>query len=126
MTEITELAKTTISTDDVPPNERLEYLMGLPPARLRWALLNAADRAGTKGVQSDFDRLAFWLMQALGSIGETAVATDLKKVRDDAKGDVEYLIPVVVEFLNESERPHVNGDKSDEERNAHSGKDGVL
>ena len=100
MSESQRLEQTTISVDDIPPDEREEYLTGLPPARLKWAMFDAADRASTNGAKSEFDSLAFWLLQCLGWIGETAVATDLREVRETARHDIESLIPVVVKLLN--------------------------
>lgn len=94
MSENERLAETTVSVLDIPADEREEYLAGLPPARLRWALFDAAERFSVAG---PVDR--FYLLQVLGWIGGYAAAKDLKAVREDAMADVKILVPVIVRIL---------------------------
>lgn len=98
MSDNTRLAETTVSVLDIPADEREEYLAGLPPARLRWALFDAAERLNHPG-----NTQRFYLLQVLGWIGGYAAAKDLETVREEARGDIELLVPVIVSLLDDIE-----------------------
>jgi hypothetical protein len=84
-----------IRIQNVPPAERLQYLLTLHPAWIRSALDDVANRASADG-----DYATFWQIHALAQAGCNAVATDLEAVRSEAREDIEWLAPLILESVD--------------------------
>ncbi len=89
------------SIEEIPADERLAYLQGLPPGHLREAIVNATDLQ-KDGMIHDL----MIAIESLSRIERLALKTKSivrKEILLEARGTIEAVLPGLVDYLNDFE-----------------------